>query len=97
MVGAGDLLMSEKEAQRLSVLRRVLDEGLKQGQAAQQLGVWVRQVKSTVSPLEPRQSSLSLGHFVLCDHAVSVPAYSTVTLLARFLGLSTSVPRAQAV
>src|SRR5512139_2281134 len=45
MVGAGDLLMSEKEAQRLSVLRRVLDEGLKQAQAAQQLGVSVRQVK----------------------------------------------------
>ncbi len=27
----------------------------------------------------------------------SVPRYSTVTLLARFLGLSTSVPRAHAV
>jgi hypothetical protein len=29
--------------------------------------------------------------------AQPVPVYSTVTLLARFLGLSTSVPRAQAV
>jgi len=45
MVGAGELLMSEKEAQRLSVLHRVLDGGLKQAQAAQQLGVSVRQVK----------------------------------------------------
>ena len=37
--------MSQKEVQRLAVLRRVLGEGLGQGQAAQQLGLSVRQVK----------------------------------------------------
>lgn len=37
--------MSQKEVQRLLVLRRVLDEGVGQGVAAQQLGISVRQVK----------------------------------------------------
>lgn len=37
--------MSQKEVQRLLVLRRVLDEGLSQALAAQQLGVSVRQIK----------------------------------------------------
>ena len=45
MEWAGTGLMSQKEVQRLSVLRRVLDEGLGQAQAAQQLGVSVRQIK----------------------------------------------------
>jgi len=38
-------LMSTKEAQRLGVVRRVLDEGLGQAQAAALLGLSVRQVK----------------------------------------------------
>jgi transposase len=38
-------LMSQKEAQRLEVIRRVLQEGLSQAQAAQLLGLSVRQVK----------------------------------------------------
>ncbi len=38
-------LMSQKEVQRLEVLRRVEHEGLSQAQAAQQLGLSVRQVK----------------------------------------------------
>lgn len=45
MERAGTGLMSQKEVQRLTVLRRVLDEGLGQVQAAQQLGVSVRQIK----------------------------------------------------
>jgi transposase len=38
-------LMSHKEVQRLLVLRRVLDEGLGQARAAEQLGLSVRQIK----------------------------------------------------
>ena len=37
--------MSQKEVHRLEVIKRVLDEGLGQGQAAQLLGLSVRQVK----------------------------------------------------
>ena len=37
--------MSRKEVQRLTVLQRVLEEGLEQARAAQQLGLSVRQVK----------------------------------------------------
>lgn len=44
-MGAEEGLMSQKEVQRLTVLRRVLDEGLGQAQAAQQLGLSVRQIK----------------------------------------------------
>lgn len=41
-------LMSQKEVQRLEVLRRVQSDGLSQSQAAQQLGVSVRQIKRLV-------------------------------------------------
>lgn len=44
-------LMSHKEVQRLEVLRRVQHEGLPQAQAAQQLGLSVRQVKRLVRQL----------------------------------------------
>lgn len=37
--------MSQKEVDRLGVVRRVLDDGLGQAQAAQLLGLSVRQVK----------------------------------------------------
>ncbi len=48
---AEDKLMSHKEVQRLQVLRRLQHEGLLQSQAAQQLGVSVRQVKRLVRRL----------------------------------------------
>jgi transposase len=44
-VEAEGKLMSQKEVQRLEVLRRVQHEGLSQAHAAQQLGLSVRQVK----------------------------------------------------
>lgn len=44
-MGQDEGLMSQKEVQRLTVLRRVLDKGLEQAQAARQLGLSVRQVK----------------------------------------------------
>ena len=44
-MGGGTELMSRKEVQRLTVLQRVLEEGLEQARAAQQLGLSVRQVK----------------------------------------------------
>ena len=48
---AKDKLMSQKEVQRLEVLRRMQQEGLLQSQAAQQLGVSVRQIKRLVRRL----------------------------------------------
>jgi transposase len=45
VVGEGAKTMSQKEVQRLLVLRRVLDEGVGQAVAAEQLGISVRQVK----------------------------------------------------
>lgn len=47
-MGAEGKLMSQKEVQRLEVLRRMQQEGLAQAQAAQQLGLSVRQVKRLV-------------------------------------------------
>ncbi|QHE84769.1 helix-turn-helix domain-containing protein [Hydrogenophaga sp. BPS33] len=44
-VEAKGKLMSQKEVQRLEVLRRLQSGGLSQSQAAQQLGVSVRQIK----------------------------------------------------
>lgn len=44
-MGRGTELMSQKEVQRLAVLRRVLDEGFGQAWAAQQLGLSVRHIK----------------------------------------------------
>jgi transposase len=51
MVEAQDKLMSQKEVQRLEVLRRMAQDGLGQSHAAQQLGVSVRQVKRLVRRL----------------------------------------------
>ena len=51
MVEAQGKLMSQKEVQRLEVLRRVQQEGLGQSHAAQQLGVSVRQIKRLVRQL----------------------------------------------
>ncbi len=52
---------------------------------------WLRQVSLHRKPSNPAR--LRRRHFVPQQHA----RHSTVTLLARLLGLSTSVPRAQAV
>lgn len=46
-----DILMSQKEAQRLGVIRRVLEGELSQAQAACMLGLSVRQVKRLVRQL----------------------------------------------
>ena len=38
-------LMSQKEVSRLGVIRQVLDDGVSQAQAAQLLGLSIRQIK----------------------------------------------------
>ena len=41
----GDLLMSTEERERLHVIRQLIEKGLSQREAAERLGIGVRQVK----------------------------------------------------
>jgi len=47
-------LMSQREVHRLEVIKRVMDGGLDQGQAAQLLGLSTRQVKRLCRSIRER-------------------------------------------